>query len=166
MASSRASWLPPLVVFALVSFLYVVYLLFHLLPQLRRLNFLQYSSKPLLSSVPNDPHMHPAPASEVMGLTVAFHACFIMFLASFFQTMVTPPGAVPQGDAKWERGHFGIDEREDKEVERIIRDTTTDLNKVRRREETRSTASQRESCPSVRSHGLFLFFFFFSIPNC
>lgn len=129
MASKRASALPPFVVFAVVSFMYVVYLLFHILPQLKRLNYLQYSSTPLKNSVPNDPHMYPASAAEVVGLMIGFHICFALFIASFFQAMVTPPGSVPANDPKWERGVFNIDEKEDREVERIIKDQSTDLTR-------------------------------------
>jgi hypothetical protein len=128
--AKKSPWLPPMVVFAVVSFMYVVYLLFHLLPQLRRLNYLQYAPTGLKTSVPNDPHMYPAGPGEVVGLAIGLHICFILFIACFFQAMMTPPGSVPANDPKWERGAFGIDEEEDKEVERIIRDTHTDLNQV------------------------------------
>jgi len=133
MTAKRSSWLPPFTVLFLVSFVYVVYFLLHLLPQLRRLNYLQYSSTPLLPSIPSDPHMHPAPASEVVPLAIGFHLCFVMFLASFFQAMMTPAGGVPQGDPKWERGVFGIDEQDDREIEAIIRNPHADLASSRTR---------------------------------
>jgi hypothetical protein len=132
MAAKRVNYLPPFAVFSIVAFMYVVYLVLHLLPQLRRLNWLQPSEKPLPKSLSNDPHMQPATAGEVVGFAVAFHAFFAMFIASFFQSMVTPPGEVPKGDPKWERGQFPISDEDDKEVERIVRDTNTDLTMVRR----------------------------------
>lgn len=130
--SKRMSWLPPLFVFSVVSLMYGVYLLLHLLPQLRRLNWLQ----PVPSTgvaprhtgpLPSDPHMPMTSAAEVVGLALAFHGAFLLFLASYFQAMATPPGAVPKGDPRWERGAFDIDPEEDREVERIIRDQSVDL---------------------------------------
>lgn len=125
--SKRISILPPLAVFTIVGFFYFVYLCLHLLPQLQRLQWLQPSSTPIQQSVPNDPHMYPASASEVIATAVLFHLFFSLFLSSFFQAMVTHPGRVPANDPKWERGAFDVSEKEDREVERIIRDTRTDL---------------------------------------
>ena len=136
MAPRRVSLLPPLAVGLLVSTMYLVYLLLHLLPQLRRLRFLQTpDGRPLQPRLPSDPHMHPAGVGEVIGLALAFHAAFAAFIAAFFLAAVTPPGSVPRGDARWERGHFGIDHQEDAKVEDIIRNLDTDLTKVRRGEE-------------------------------
>lgn len=130
----RSSWLPPFAVFIMISFMYTVYLGFHILPQLRRLNFLQYTGVPLQKTVPNDPHMHPAGAVEVVALLIGFHICFALFIAAYFQAMVTPAGSVPANDPKWERGQFGIDEKEDREVEKIIRDINADLTNPTTRE--------------------------------
>jgi len=78
--------------------MYSVYLFSILLPQLRRLNWLQDVSKPTLLT--NDPHMHPASVGEVVGLAVSFHIVFILFLSSFMQAMTTNPGSIPQGDER------------------------------------------------------------------
>lgn len=131
MAPRRVSLLPPLAVGLLVSTMYLVYLVLHLMPQLRRLRFLQTpDGRPLQPRLPNDPHMHPAGVTEVIGLALAFHAAFAAFIAAFWLAAVTPPGAVPRGDARWERGHFGIEPAEDAKVEDIIRNIDTDLTKV------------------------------------
>lgn len=159
-ASKRASWLPPAFVLSLVVFLYGVYLLLVLLPQLRRLRFLQPEPTPPPRVLATDPHMHPAQPGEVVALALALHAMLGLFLASFFQALATPPGSVPRGDPRWERGEFGIELEEDREVERIIRDTKADLTQVndeigsniqRRREDEASSSFLHASARGFKS---------------
>lgn len=117
----------------------------HLLPQLRRLNYLQYSPTSATTSstvVSSDPHMHEASASQILRFAVPLHLFFLLFLFSFLQASITSPGSVPRSDHDqgggggkseiWERGDWRrwMTREEDEEVERIVRDRDTDLTKV------------------------------------
>jgi len=128
MGGRRPTLIYPVLVFLVVGGVYGIYLFLHLVPQLQQLQWLTGPASATKTTLPpDDPHMHVAPAAEVIGLAAAFHLTFALFVLAFFQAMMTPPGSVPSGDVRWERGKFNIDEKEDQQVENIIRDTTTDL---------------------------------------
>jgi hypothetical protein len=150
MPPKRTSRIPPLAIFFLVSFLYAVYLVLHLLPQLARLNYLQPPALATGRKYPEglswDPHLAAAPIGEVVALSVSLHLALALFAAAYYQAMVTDPGSVPEGDKRWEQGVFDIDPQDEEKLDAIIKDKATDLTQVRaRRVEIFCTHSEHAS---------------------
>jgi len=97
-------WLFPALVLLLTGCVYLVFVYINLFPQLERLQyFVEPSFK--VSVEKTDPHLHKASVAEVVGVTTAFHVFFFLFLLSFFRSVLTPPGTIPD-IPKWQKGQF------------------------------------------------------------
>jgi len=99
-------WFFPALVLLIIGGVYLVFVYINLFPQLERL---QYFSGPSSqeSIEESDPHLHKASVAEVVGVTTAFHVLFFLFLVSFFRSILTPPGTIPD-TPKWRKGNFNL----------------------------------------------------------
>jgi hypothetical protein len=73
-----------------------------------------------------DPHLHKASAAEVLGVTIAFHFLFFMFLLSFFRSIITNSGSIPNTE-KYREGKFGISKEDEKRMRELVRGPEPDL---------------------------------------
>jgi len=110
------AWLQPLLIFLVVTFVYVVYVGLNLLPALQAIHAANALSAdgasfvggggPAFQSLVNDPHATRMSFTAFVVVTLGFHVLLIMFAASFIKAIVTPPGSVP------------VDKVQDKKVSR------------------------------------------------
>lgn len=110
---------PPLLVTALISFVYGVFMYHNMLPQLEK----------ALGRTPStgnpDANTLSPPLGTVAAELVAFHVVFLLMLVAFLRSMLTPPGHVPAHADKWREGKFGISRVDEDRIYEIINDMET-----------------------------------------
>jgi hypothetical protein len=106
------SWLQPMIILVVVTYIYCVYVGLNLLPALQSINASSMmsdegtgfiSGTPGFQSFVNDPHATKMTFTAFVIATLGFHVLLIMFALSFVKAIVTPPGSVPvekQADSK------------------------------------------------------------------
>ena len=99
----QCAWLQPIIILAMISFVYCVYVGLNLLPALQSINAssMNDASHDLISNAPafqsflSDPHATRWSFTAFVIATLGFHVLLIMFAMAFIKAMVTPPGSVP-----------------------------------------------------------------------
>jgi len=92
----------------MVFALYALYLYVDIIPRLQSLKL--YLGDEVTKS---DPHVPQSSAAEAVGLATGFHILFFLFLLSYFRSMFTPPGTIPN-TKKWREGQFDDIHEQDK----------------------------------------------------
>ncbi len=89
------TWPPLLVCFA-ISFIYMVFLLNALIPQINR----AFNLSPAPTS-PDDPNTYLPSQGEILGIMISFHVLMFMLLLCFLRSGTTPPGSIPLTDVSF-----------------------------------------------------------------
>eukprot|EP01006_Ploeotia_vitrea_P034441 TRINITY_DN65753_c6_g2_i1.p1 TRINITY_DN65753_c6_g2~~TRINITY_DN65753_c6_g2_i1.p1 ORF type:complete len:339 (+),score=170.02 TRINITY_DN65753_c6_g2_i1:49-1065(+) len=106
---------PPFMVATIVTFVYVVYMLFNLVPALE----IATSGKAAPSKSAFDGIKVPS-ASQLWVIAGAFHALFAMLLVSFMRAAYTAPGSIPLGSRLWKNAEFGIRMADEEHVREMM----------------------------------------------
>jgi len=123
-----AKWALPFFVFLLIGCLYGIFLYVNILPQLQLIESpaIRFHQLSLQTIDKNDPHLHKGSVAEVLGVTIAFHILFFLFMISFLRSMITHPGSLPNS-AKWSDGKFPIHVEDEKRLRYLVRQGNPDL---------------------------------------
>lgn len=136
----NCSWFQPLIVFSIVSYIYIIYMGWFLLPTLQYIHLENNlidtafipSSSPGFSSFINDPHATKMNISLFIFITLIFHILLILFIISYIKAIITSPGSVPVSTVsdkkKWDDGFFDISPEDDLKIEELMFDTGADLD--------------------------------------
>eukprot|EP00457_Paulinella_chromatophora_P006569 gb/GEZN01006588.1/.p1 GENE.gb/GEZN01006588.1/~~gb/GEZN01006588.1/.p1 ORF type:complete len:409 (-),score=14.06 gb/GEZN01006588.1/:339-1565(-) len=123
---SILKWIFPLLVILIASFIYCVFLLTVLMPEIGELTQPTLTQATITKPAWNPSHV------EIIVLLVIFHLVTGMFVYCFFMAMLTSPGYVPE-TKRWRDGDFDDIHEEDTRrlVELLMSDTLmADLDKV------------------------------------
>lgn len=138
----NVSWLQPLIILLMVSYVYAVYVALLLLPALQQIHasraldshdtaFIPGGSIAFQSFI-HDPHATRMGFTEFIVTTLIFHVLLILWAGCFIKAIVTAPGSVPveriQDSKKWNDGLFEISQEDDQRIEDITVDHSTDLS--------------------------------------
>jgi len=124
--------LPPLMVFCLITFIYVTYTVNVVAPQLDQtpVSFPATSGNPKLAN-PNTNNFQPNVSyTEAVISALTFNILFFMLILSFIRSIQTPPGSIPQLPI-WREATFGISHADEEKFCTIINDPTFDILKER-----------------------------------
>jgi len=117
-----ATAFPPILVSLLTLYIYSVFAVFQLYPQLSALEF---SHDPDIRQV--DPFVHRVSKEEIIIVCTLFHLAFFMMILCFLRALLTPAGGIPN-DRKWVTGKFKISKQDELKLKRIINDPSIDVS--------------------------------------
>jgi len=121
------TWVLPSFVLILIGCLYGIFLFVNILPHLQRIENHPIRFNLLSQTIDRrDPHIHKASVAEVLGVTIAFHILFFLFLISFLRSMITHPGSLPSS-AKWCDGQFPIHGEDERRIRYLVQHGNPDL---------------------------------------
>lgn len=114
----------PVIVVASIFFVYAVFMLHNLLPQL------QHTFQKGLPPTENDPNNYVPSVGEIVAVTVVFHVLFLLMFIAFLRSALTPAGHIPD-EMVWKNGQFDIPQQDEDKLRDILCDLNMPEDKIK-----------------------------------